>query len=277
MIPPLQPTTGFADVNGAHLYYEVAGSGPPLVLLHARIADSRMWDANWQLLTEQYTVLRYDLRGHGKSVMPAGPFSHVADLAELLRVLHIEQVSLIGVSMGGEIAIDFTLEHPSNVAALIPVSCAPSGYQGSPDLEPRWAAIFTALEQGDFAGAVELELQLWVDGPRRTPNQVNPIVRERVREMDTAYWLALAEYRGQAQPLPPMVPPASTRLDTISAPTLIVVGDADIPDMLASAELLATAIPTAEKMVVPNAGHMLTMEQPEVFNQTVHQFLTRQA
>ena len=179
--------------------------------------------------------------------------------------------------MGGEIALDFALDHPDRVATLVTVACAPPGYQWSTAVESKWAAIFAALEQGDFAGAVELELQLWVDGPHRKPDQVDPAVRERVRAMNTANWRAMAEYRHRAQPAPPPAPPAVARLGDISAPTLVVVGDADEPDILAGANLLAAQIPLAEKVVVAGGGHMLTMEQPEVFNHAVRAFLSKHA
>jgi len=273
MATSVQFEHGFADLNGAQLYYEIGGQGPPLLLIHARIADSRMWDDNVQALARHYTVLRYDLRGHGRSPMPSGSFSHVADLARLLQLFSLPRASLIGSSIGGELAIDFALEHPEQVMALITVASAPSGYQWSPDLEPIWNAIFAALAQGDFQAAVEHELQLWVDGPHRTPDQVNQAVRRRVSEMDLANWQALAEYRHRAQPMPPAQPPALARLSTIAAPTLILAGDADLPDILASAELLATSIPVAEKEILQGAGHMLTMELPAYFNQRVHQFL----
>src|SRR4029079_8585150 len=89
MTPFAQFTHGFADVNDAQLYYEIGGHGPPLVLIHARIADSRMWDDIIPGLAQHYTVLRYDLRGHGRSLMPTGPFSHCADLASLLQFCSI--------------------------------------------------------------------------------------------------------------------------------------------------------------------------------------------
>src|SRR5215213_884179 len=105
MVASVQFECGFVSVNGAQLYYEIGGHGPPLVLVHARIADSRMWDDNVQELATHYTVLRYDLRGHGRSHMPSGSFSHVADLASLLEFFSLPRTNIIGSSMGGEIAI----------------------------------------------------------------------------------------------------------------------------------------------------------------------------
>jgi pimeloyl-ACP methyl ester carboxylesterase len=266
----------FVSINGSELYYQIAGAGPPVVLVHARLTDSRMWDAVWDRLTEHYTVIRYDLRGHGQSAMPAGSYSHVADLVKLLDQLEIGRAHLAGHSMGGEIVIDTALAHPERVASLILVSCVPTGYEWSPDLNPRWGAIFDALERNDFDGAVELDLQFWVDGPRRTADMISPAVREQVRQMDLANWRSMAEYRMHAQPEPPIAPPAVTRLSEIAAPTLVLAGTADVPDVLASADTLATQIHGAEQVILPEVGHMLPMEQPERFSERVHQFLKRQ-
>ncbi len=266
----------FVSINGSELYYQIAGDGPPILLVHARLTDSRSWDAVWDRFAEQYTVIRYDLRGHGKSTMPAGSYSHAADLVELLDRLEIERVHLVGHSMGGEIAIDVALTHPERVLSLIPVACAPSGYNWSPDLNPRWDAIFEALERDDFDGAVELDLQFWVDGPHRSADMISPAIREQVRQMDLANWRSLADYRMHAQPQPPAEPPAAARLHEITAPTLVLAGTADVPDVLASADLLAAQIPGAEKVILAEVGHMLPMEQPERFHQHVDQFLKRQ-
>lgn len=267
----------FVSINGSELYYQLAGAGPPIVLVHARPADSRMWDAVWDRLTEQYTVIRYDLRGHGKTAMPAGSYSHVADLVTLLDRLELERAHLVGHSMGGEIVIDTALAHPERVSSLILVSCAPGGYEWSPDLNPRWEAIFEALERSDFDGAVELDLQFWVDGPHRRANMISPAVREQVRQMSLANWRSMAAYRMHAEPVPPTAPPAVTRLSEIAAPTLVLAGTADVPDVLASADMLAAQVPRVEKVILAEVGHMLPMEQPERFYESVHQFLKRQS
>ena len=265
-----QHGTGFAEVNGARLYYDVAGEGHPLVLIHAGIAHSKMWDEQVDAFAERYQVVRYDARGFGKSALPPGPFAHRDDLRGLLRFLGIERAALVGVSMGGGIAIDFALDHPEGVTALVLVASGVSGNKPSDALIQAWSEIEAVAERGDVAGVIERELRLWVDGPGRTPEQVDPAVRERVRMMETEN---AAQQEGQEGRSQPLEPPAIDRLGEIRAPTLVVVGDGDVPHILATADLLAAGIPGARKTIMPGVAHMLTMEQPEGFNRLVLDFL----
>src|SRR5262245_7129201 len=123
--------SGYADVNGAQLYYEVAGSGPAVTLLHFGLGDSRFWDDQFDVFAARYTVVRYDYRGHGRSSMPPGNYSQRADLDGLLRFLDVQRTALIGVSMGGGLAIDYTIEHPERVSAIVPVAAGLGGYEPS--------------------------------------------------------------------------------------------------------------------------------------------------
>src|SRR5947209_8694969 len=104
--------SGLVSVHGTDLYYEELGEGHPVILLHAGIADSRMWDEQMPVLAERYRVVRYDLRGFGRSKMVAGAFSHRADLAALLDALGIASAALVGCSFGGRVATEFALEFP---------------------------------------------------------------------------------------------------------------------------------------------------------------------
>lgn len=261
--------TGFAEVNGARLSYEVSGEGRPLVLIHAGIADSRMWDAQFTTFAQQYRVIRYDMRGFGRSAMPPGPFAHHEDLHGLLSFLGIESAYLVGVSLGGRVAIDLALTHPELVAALIPAASALDGHRWSDEARRRWAEIGAAVEGGDVARAVELELRMWVNGPTRTPEQVDAAVRERVRTMNAAIFARAADDSGEQG----LEPPAIDRLGEIRAPTLAIAGDRDMPDILAIADRLAAGIAGARKVVMPGVAHLLTMEQPVAFNRIVLDFL----
>ncbi len=263
----MQVTTGFADVSGARLYYEMAGAGHPLVLTHAGIADRRMWDDQFEVFARHYKVIRWDVRGYGKSTTPRVPYSGRGDLFGLMRVLDVERAHLVGLSMGGRISIDFALEYPQMVSALIPVASGLSGYQSPPN--PIGDEIEAAIKQGDVARAVELELRRWVDGPNRTPDQVDPRVREKVRQMDTDAFAYSAE-EGQYQPLDP---PAIGRLGEIRVPTLIIVGDQDVPYIVDIAERLAAGIEGAKKTVISGAAHMVNMERPDEFNGIALEFL----
>jgi pimeloyl-ACP methyl ester carboxylesterase len=174
----LQPQTGFLDGQGAPLYYEVAGTGQPLLLIHAGVADSRMWDDQFQTFAQQYRVVRYDLRGFGKSTVPSGKFANHEDVTALFEYLGIKQAHLIGISFGGLIALDFTLAHPEKVTSLVLGAPDVSGRESSSADVSRFAVEEEALlERGDLAGATELNLRMWLDVPRRTLDQVDHFVR----------------------------------------------------------------------------------------------------
>jgi pimeloyl-ACP methyl ester carboxylesterase len=263
---------GFVTINGAKLYYEVAGKGHPLVLIHAGVADSRMWDEQFDVFAQQYRVVRYDWRGAGKSEIPAVPVADYEELAELLRHLNITRAHLVGLSYGSRIALDFTLAHPEMVEKL--VLAAPGVSGGEPPQEQMQynEAEEAALEAGDLDGATEITLRTWVDGPRRGPGEVNPSVRERVREMQRqAYEIVFPEGFSSLE----LEPPAIERLIEVKAPTLIIVGDYDLQPKVEQARWLATQIAGAQLAVVEGVAHMINMEKPAEFNQLVLDFLSR--
>lgn len=269
--PAPTPDSGFAEVNGARLYYEVRGEGQPLVLIHAGIADRRMWAEQLDTLARHYRVIRYDVRGFGQSrtAVPAAYSDH-QDLYGLLRFLDVDRAFVLGVSNGGRIALDFTLTYPQMVAALIPVASALGGYEYTDEAtEQKDAACDEAFARGNIAQAVELNLQLWVDGPQRTAAQVKPEVREQIRLMLTDL-CRQPEDSGERSPLEP---PAITRLAEIQAPTLVIIGDQDVPDMLTIADVLAAGIGGAKKVTMSGVAHLPNMEKPDEFNQIVLDFL----
>ena len=262
--------TDKADVNGAMLYYEVAGEGEPLVLVHAGIADSRMWDGQVETFARRYRVIRYDLRGFGKTGTVEGTYSHHEDLRGLLDALGIEQAHLVGCSMGGGAVLDFALRYPERVGALILVGAAVSGFEG--DFEPpeQWDELVAADKAGDLERISELEVRIWVDGPARRPEEVDAAVRDLVHEMNL---VALQnEASGIGEELPPD-PPAVDRLSEVRAPALILVGDADQRRTLAAADLLADGLPNARRVVMTGAAHLPNMERPEEFNRILLDYL----
>lgn len=258
---------GFADVNGARLHYEIAGEGPPLVLLHAGIADGRMWNPQMPALAERFRVLRYDARGYGRSDMPPGPFTRHEDLRGLLRRLGFERAALVGASMGGATALDFALEYPELAAVLVLVGSGLGGYQFSDSFKQYDEAEEAALERGDLDAVVEINLRQWVDGPTRTPETVNPEVRTAVARMIRD---ASTSTEGRPRRLNP---PAIERLAEVRAPTLVLVGDLDVPDMLTVADTLTAGIPGARRAVIHGAAHLPSMERPEEFTRLVLDFL----
>jgi 3-oxoadipate enol-lactonase len=264
--------SSFADLNGAKLYYQVSGEGDPLLLLHAGVADSRMWDDQVGAFAQHYKVIRYDMRGYGQSAVPSGPVSNHDDVASLMGFLHVEKAYLVGQSYGGFVAIDFALAHPEMVSALILGAPNVSGYEFSEEVRRFGAQEDDLLDAGNITGATELNLRMWVDGPHRTPDQVDASVRERVREMQFhAFNLPIPD-DAQWQPL---IPPAIGRLDEILIPTLIIVGDQDVSEFLELADIVADGIAGAEKVVIPGVAHLPNMEKPAEYNRIVLGFLAR--
>ena len=267
-------TTGQAEINGTTLYYEVAGTGFPLVLLHAEISDHRMWDDQFSALAEHYRVIRYDLRGFGKSGRYTGLYADADDLHALLTHLGIERAHLLGVSIGGNVALNFCLQHPAMVASLILVSSALGGFTAYTALAAHMATdIERVIKAGDMLTVVEMTLRMWVDGPARDPKSVNPSVRMRIQRLlsENAHTFTAPELEVKPDP-PPMA-----RLGEIAAPTLIIVGDKDMPDILNIADVLLQGIPSnVQKLVIPDVAHMLSMELPAEFTQIVLTFLKDQ-
>jgi pimeloyl-ACP methyl ester carboxylesterase len=262
--------TGTAEVNGAKFYYEVMGEGEPLVLVHAGIADSRMWEGQITALADRYKVIRYDMRGFGRTQIVEGPFSHHEDLRGLLDFLDSDRAHIVGCSMGGGAVLDFALEYPDRVGSLVLVGSAIGGFR--PDFDPpkEWDELVAADEAGDLEFVSELEVRIWVDGPGRSPEDVEAPVRDLVREMNL---IALQnEAAGLGEEWEPE-PPAADRLPDVQAPTLIMVGGEDQPRVFAAADLLEKELPNARKVVMHGTAHLPNMERPEEFNRLVLDFL----
>jgi 3-oxoadipate enol-lactonase len=255
---------GIAEVNGARIAYDVAGSGPAVLLLHAGIGDRRMWDAQVPAFAEHFTVIRFDARGFGETRKPDAPFAPYADAIALLDLLAISQAHFVGVSMGSQIAIEAAIAAPERASALVAVA-ARTGTPVSSALRAGWDRVDELDEAGDIVGAVEYELRMWVDGPDRGPDAVDPEIRERVREMNATLFTRDDDAGEEI----PRDPSAAERLAEISTPTLIVYGDKDVMDVRQAAEPLVAAIPGARLAVIPDAAQLPQMERPQLFNEIV--------
>jgi len=262
------PTSGATvQVNGAVIYYELAGDGPPVVLLHAGIADSRMWDQQFDAFAASHTVLRYDQRGYGRTAPTPGTFSQREDLRALLRALDIARPALVGCSMGSRTALDFALRYPDQVARLVLTSPSVNGFRYTGPPSPLRAEIERAETDGNLARVNELEIQMWVDGPRRRPEQVATWVRQLALDMNA---IALAnEGVGQEEPALSV----EGRLRQLRPPALIIVGEEDTPQTRATAGWLMHYLDAAHRIDLPDAGHLPNMEQPAAYNAAVLAFL----
>ena len=259
--------TGYAELGESRIYYEIKGEGSPLILIHGGLLDGRMWDGQFDVLAEGYRVIRYDVSGHGRSATPPDAFYDHEDLHRLMGALEIDYAVIMGLSLGGRIAIDFALEYPDKVAAMVAVGPGLGGFRFDSEevLEGR-KELIDSWGKGEWDRVVELFQRSWTDGPYRSPEEVDPAVREKVRMMSRQTIENTAEGRT-------MDPPAVDRLTELKMPMLVVVGELDMPDIHEIADLLLAADPNAEKVVIEGAAHMVNMEKPEEFNRVVLEYL----
>jgi pimeloyl-ACP methyl ester carboxylesterase len=251
---------------------EADGEGPAVVLIHEGICDSRMWDPQWETFRRSHRVLRYDLRGFGRSPIGPGSFSHARDLLELLTQQGIESASLVGVSMGGRIALEVALARPDLVEALVLVGSGLPGHDWSAEMNAVDEAEEAALGRGDLDAAVEVSLRTWVDGPRRRPEDVDPAVRALVAEMQRrAYELQLPVWETAEEQ--PLVGDLAERLGEIAVPTLVLVGEEDIQDIQEIADRLVRELPDARRASIADTAHVPSLERPREFDELVLGFL----
>jgi pimeloyl-ACP methyl ester carboxylesterase len=264
--------SGLIAVNGARIYYEIAGEGDPFLMIHAGVADSRQWDNESAHFAQRYHVLRYDMRGYGKSEPVPGEYSHLSDLTALLEVLKIKQpVVAMGCSMGGGVAMNLALAKPGMVQALILVDSGPPGLELDVPAPPQAAEAEKAFDAGDLDLVNELETQIWFDGMGRTPAQVNQEMRKLVLEMNG---IALAhEAKELGKRLPDSEVPAVQRLSEIQVPVLVIVGAHDTPYTKAAADYMVSRMPSAQKVVIEDAAHLPNLDHPARFQQVVTAFL----
>lgn len=256
-------------VKGTQLYYEVTGGGPPLVLVHSGGFDRRLWDEQFFTFADRYTVIRYDVRGHGESPPPTKPYSDAEDLYSLLQWLQLEKAHLVGLSLGGSIVIDFALAHPQMVDTLILVAPDVNGYAFSAEFNQGFIRLITSIEQDDGAPAGDL----WLQSSILAPAMENPTVTHKLRPIareNSRCWLINPLFRRDSF----VSPPATQRLAEIHAPALLIVGDRHIPDVLNEARLLESGVAGIKKVVIPGAGHIVNVEKPEEFNRALRDFLS---
>lgn len=277
MVDTRNVETGFVEVEGVRLAYQRAGDGPDLVLVHAGLADSGMWDEQFSMLATRFRVLRYDMRGFGRSSMPPGLFSHHTDLAQLVGALGIQQAHYIGCSMGAKVVIDLAVEEPDRFISMVLVSPAISGFQFSGTFPQPFFDLITARQAGDIEKAADLQVQIWIDGFRRTSRQADALLRQRVYQMSLDALTAQAGYLRETGFVPeqPLEPTALERLDHLTMPILIITGELDEDITLASAEVLAKRVDSAQTKEIPGTTHLPNMEKPDEFNQLVLDFLER--
>ncbi len=258
----------FAEVERGRLYVEECGArSPTLVLIHDGVVHSAVWDDVWPVFCKEFRVLRYDRRGYGRSPATTAWHSETDDLLAILEAHHVPHAVLVASSHGGELAIDFTLQYPERVQQLVLIGAVLSGFPYSDHFLERGMAASEPLRTADVAGAI----QRWSHDPYLiAPGHA--AAQKRLFELLTASPQDLT-HASLVRPSRP----ALHRLNEIRAPTLILVGDADIPDVHAHAGAIELGIPDALRIVVKDAGHLMYLEKPAEFFQLVQSFVRRHA
>jgi 3-oxoadipate enol-lactonase len=234
------------------------------VLLHAGVADSRMY----QRQLEPFAPARaLDFPGFGQTPLDGDTIDCRAFVRERLPD---EQATLIGTSLGAAVALEVALESPDRVSALVLVGPGLDGHEWSPSVQEFAANEAAALERGDLDAAIDISLQMWLAGPRRQLEDIDPELRALVGEMQRN---TIELQQGREVRLSRLEPPASTRLADVRAPTLVLTGDEDVDDIHAIAGKLAAEIPGAERATMPDAAHLPSLERPDEFNRIVLAFL----
>jgi 3-oxoadipate enol-lactonase len=240
------------------LWYEDAGSGPPAVLLHEGVVDSRIWDPFLPHVEGRLRTIRYDQRGYGRSPMWTGPYSAVDDLVSVLDAAGVERAGLVGTSRGGRISIQAALEQPDRVSALVLVASGLAGrpldIDVTPEQEARWDA---AEERGDLAELAAIDLEIWA--PMGVDEDLRAMFVENVEASNADD--------------PENAAPSAGRLEEIAVPTLVVTGGRDVAAINELGEQLAREIPGARSAVIEEADHMVQWRAPEELARLVLDFL----
>ena len=253
----------FLDVENGKIYYEECGKGPAVVLIHDGIAHSAVWDAVWPAFCAKFHAIRYDRRGYGKSPVATSWYYETDDLAALLRLLKVERAAIVGSSHGGELSIDFTLAHPDMVQQLVLVGAVVSGFPYSDHFFNRGMQNSKPLGKNDVKSAIanwSKDKYLLAPGHDAAQKKLFDLLTASPQDIN---------HDDYARPTQGALP----RLREIRVPTLILTGDADIPDVHAHAGAIEAGIPGSRRVVVSESGHLMYLEKPEEFTHIVVSFI----
>ena len=258
-------TAGACDI-----YFETVGEGPAVLFIHAGVADSRMWRE--QMGLEGHRTITFDQRGFGKTKWAPGPYSNRGDALAILDHAGVDEAVVVGCSNGGEAALQLALVAPERVAGLVLVGAAPRGWvpNGGWSEDPLWDQAVAAAEAGDIDRVVDLDAQMWLAGPGRSIDEIDPELIALFRAMDRIQAETESERDEHVQTLEP---PTNDRIDDITQPTLAIVGEHDHPDLVAAARYLAERLGDREAVVLRHTAHLPSLEEPGAFNAALTSFL----
>ena len=262
---------GTIPVPGGTLWAQWAGSGSGVVLIHAGIADARMWDPQWGTLVGQHRTARYDTRGYNRTTTEDVPFSNRADVIAVMDAAGIDRAVLVGCSRGGSIALDTALEYPDRVSGVVWVCGGVSGadVEDSPEATALFDREEPLIEAKDWAAMADLDVQIWIDGVGQPAGRAAESVRALVRQMCLETYMKELE---EGRPIP-FDPPAVGRLGELRVPVLAIVGLLDLPATSATAQILVDGAPNARRIDLPDVAHLPSLERPTWFTETLRTFL----
>ncbi len=256
----------YALIDQFKLYYQLDGDtqGFPLVFLNSLGCTLHIWDKVIPAFTGQYRLIRYDARGHGLSDAPPGPYTlrdETNDLASLLRSLEIDKVTLIGVSIGGLTAMNYALQYPEQVRALVVSDTAPR--ISTPEL---WEERISAVNQRGLPKMAETIVSRWfLPGFRQIdPEEYNEYLNQLSRTSQEGYIATCAALRDAD---------LSSAIETIRAPLLALCGAGDVVVTPEQTRKWADCLPDARVQVIDGAAHLPCIEQPVIMANAIQQFL----
>jgi pimeloyl-ACP methyl ester carboxylesterase len=255
--------SGHIEVDNGKIFYESSGEGPVLILMHDGLVHREIWDHQFSHFAQNYRVIRYDRRGYGKSSPAEGIYSNIDDLSRLYAVLDVDRACLIGMSSGGALAIDYTLQYPDRVNCLALIGAVVGGFPYTKHFRQRGGHLPSGLETDESTRAYYAKEDPY------TIFRKNEAASRRVTEL-----IEKNPISGNRGPSPPRSEePAYRRLAEIDVPTLIVVGEFDIPDVHAHAGAINAGIVQSKRDVIPRSGHLIPIEQPQLFNDALTELL----
>lgn len=258
--------SGYIDVGDDKIFYETAGNGPVLVFIHDGLVHREVWEYQFSSFSENYKVVRYDRRGYGNSPEPTTAYSNVEDLSSLFTQLNIDRACLIGMSSGGGLAIDFTLKFPEKVSSLILVGAVVGGFPYTQHFYKRGGHLPT-----DFDDAEQIRSYYALEDPYEIFRE-NRAAGEKVARLVKS--VPHKDHGSTTDSSP--AKPAYRRLSEIKIPALILVGEFDIPDVHAHSGVINAGIPNSKREIIFESGHLIPIEQPELFNTAAREFLNSQ-
>ena len=264
--------TGRVRVAGSSLFYEAAGAGSPVILLHGGNLDRRMWDAEFAALLHTHRVIRYDARGYGRSGPADTAFAAHDDLRLLMDALSVPRGSLVGLSLGGRIAIDFALAYPERVDRLVLVAPGISGGTWAEDADTAWLRVARKAAKRHDSVAVA---RAWLGSAYIRTALRDSATARRVRgwvEDQAAFWAGIVRHQDLEVEA---APAAAGRLGELEVPILLVVGTADTPLIQDVARAIEARAAHVQRLNIPGVGHMVNLEAPRPFLAAVTEFLAR--